>query len=205
MVVIKEIKRNKKSYTLVVGEETLKDVNVEVALSYGLKEGEMEEEKFREFLKENDRANAKAYLYNMLSRKNRTVKEARDKLYEKGYHKDAVEYAIEAVSRYGYLDDLEYAKNFVESAMRNKGSYRLRQELKLKGVSEENLTSALENLETETEYIRARELAKKHLGEKDMEDEKVRQRLFRFLVSRGYSYDVVKNVMKELGAEMQEE
>ena len=125
MIEIKEIKRNKKSYTIVVGEETLKNVNVEVALSYGLKEGEMDSETFKEFLKENDRACAKAYTYNMIARKARTVKEVREKLYEKGYHKDAVEYAIKQVSSYGYLNDEDFAKNYVENAIRHKGSFRL--------------------------------------------------------------------------------
>ncbi len=204
MVVIQEIKRGKKSYTLVVNGETLRNVNIDVALSYSLQEGEMEDERYKEFLKENDRQNAKAYLYSMISRKARTVKEARDRLYEKGFHKDAVDYAIETVSSYGYLNDEEYAKNFVETSSRNKGGYRLKREMQLKGVSEENIASALTELDENEEYESAKLLAKKYLKGKNWEEEKVREKIFRYLVSRGYSYDTVKNVIKELGVEIED-
>lgn len=204
MVTIKEIKRNKKSYTLVVGEEVLKNINIEVALSYALKEGEMSKEKFREFLKENDRQNAKSYLYNMIARKGRTTKEARDRLYEKGFHKDAVEYAIGVVSSYGYLNDEEYAKNYVSSAIRSKGEYRVKRELQLKGISDENMVDALDLMDSDSEYESAYTLAKKYLKSKDISDEKVKEKLFRYLVSRGYGYDLVKKVMRTLGAEISE-
>ncbi|MBQ9114588.1 MAG: regulatory protein RecX [Clostridia bacterium] len=204
MVTIKEIKRNKKSYTLVVGEEVLKNINIEVALSYALKEGEMSKEKFKEFLKENDRQNAKSYLYNMIARKGRTTKEARDRLYEKGFHKDAVEYAIGVVSSYGYLNDEEYAKNYVSSAIRNKGEYRVKRELQLKCISDENMVDALDLMDSDSEYDSAYTLAKKYLKSKDISDEKVKEKLFRYLVSRGYGYDLVKKVMRTLGAEISE-
>ncbi|MBQ8178515.1 MAG: regulatory protein RecX [Clostridia bacterium] len=202
MVEIKEIKRNKKSYTLVVGEEVIKNVNVDVALSYSLQVGEMAPDKFKEFLKENDRQNAKSYLYNMIARKARTTKEAKDRLYEKGYHKDAVDYAIASVSSYGYLDDEEYAKNYVENAMRSKGGYRVRRELQLKGVSDESIAEALLEMDSDSEFDSAYELAKKYLKSKDVTDEKVKEKLFRYLVSRGYGYDSVKKVMRKVGAEI---
>ena len=204
MVVIKKVKRNKKSYTIVVGEETLKNVNVEVALSYRIQEGEMDTERFKEFLKENARACAKTYTYGMLARKDRTVKEVREKLYERGFHKDAVEYAIASVSKYGYLNDEEYALSYVERALSHKGSYRIRQELKRKGVGEEEINLALRDVEFDDQFENALELAKKHLRGKSLEDEKVKEKLFRFLASRGYNYDIIKKVMRSIGAEIEE-
>lgn len=204
MAIIEEIKRNKKSYTLIVNGETLKGVNIEVALSYNVREGEMPDERFKEFLKENDRQNAKAYLYNMIARKARTQKEARSRLYEKGFHKDAVEYAISAVSAYGYLDDEEYAKAYIENAMRNKGGYRVKRELQLKGVSDEDAAEALFELDSETELESAKVLAVKYLKSKKVLDEKVKEKLFRFLVSRGYDYDTIKKAMKAVSAEIED-
>ncbi len=204
MVVIEEIKRGKKSYTLVVNGETIKNVNIDVALSYSLQEGEMDGERYKEFIKENARQNAKAYLYSMIARKSRTVKEARDRLYEKGFHKDAVEYAITTVSSYGYLNDEEYAKSFVENSARIKGGYRLRRELQQKGIGEEDMIDALAELDENTEYESAKALAKKYLKGKNLEDEKVREKIFRYLVSRGYSYDTIKKVIRALGVEIEE-
>lgn len=205
MVIIEEIKRGKKSCTLVVDGQIIKDVNLGVMLSYSIKEGEMEKARFKEFIKENDRERAKSYLYAMVARKARTTKEAREKLYEKGFHKDAVEYAIGIVSSYGYLNDQEFAKTFVENAKRSKGGYRLKKEMQLKGVGEEDIASALSNLDEEGEYESAINLAKKYLKNKDLSDDKVREKLFRYLVSRGYSYGTVKNVIRDLGVEIVED
>ena len=205
MVIIEEIKKGKKSYTITVGGETIKGVNVNVALGYALKEGEMERTRFEEFLNENARENAKEYLYAMVARKARTTKEAREKLYSKGFHKDAVEYAIGVVSSYGYLNDEEYAKTFVENGSRSKGSYRLKREMQLKGVSEEDLNVALSELSEEDECAMAKILATKYLKGKNLEDEKTKEKLFRHLISRGYSYGVVKKTLKALGTEIDED
>lgn len=204
MVIIEEIKKGKKAYTLMVNGETMKGVNINVALSYALKEGEMEKARFEEFLKDNARENAKEYLYAMVARKARTIKEARERLYAKGFHKDAVEYAIGVVSSYGYLNDEEFAKSFVENGSRSKGSYRLKREMQLKGVSEEDLNVALCELSEEDEYSSAKVLAVKYVKGKNLEDEKTKEKLFRHLVSRGYSYGIVKKVLKEFGAEIDE-
>ncbi len=204
MIKIEEVKRNKKSYTLTVNGETLKNVNVEVALSYGIREGEIEEERYREFLKENARQNAKAYLYTMLSRKARTVKEARDRLYEKGYHKDAVEYAITTVSSYGYLNDEQYVENFIENALRNKGSFRVKRELKDKGIESSLIENATLGIDVETEEEACVRVATKYLKGKSFEDEKTRERLFRHLVSRGYSYEIIKHALRALSLEIDE-
>ncbi len=205
MVIIEEIKRNKKSYTIVVNGETLKNINIEVALSYAIKEGEMENEKYREFLKENEKQNAKAYLYSMISRKSRTIKEARERLYQKGYHKEAVEYAINTVSSYGYLDDEAFAENFIENAIKNKGTFRIKRELKERGVSQDVLENAVKEIDHVEEEERALASAKKYLKGKSLEEEKTKEKLFRHLVSRGYSYEIIKRVMRMLNAEICED
>ena len=205
MVIIEEIKKGKKSYTITAGGETIKGVNVNVALGYALKEGEMERARFEEFLKDNARENAKEYLYAMVARKSRTIKEAREKLYGKGFHKDAVEHAISVVSSYGYLNDEEYAKSFVENGSRSKGSFRLKREMQLKGVGEEDLNLALSELDEEDECESAKIVAIKYLKGKDAEDEKTKEKLFRHLVSRGYSYSIVKKTLRELGTEIDED
>ncbi len=204
MIKIEELKRNKKSYTLTVNGEEVKNVNVEVALSYGIREGEMAEEKYRDFLKENARQNAKAYLYSMVSRKARTVKEARDKLYEKGYHKDAVEYAITTVSSYGYLNDEQYVESYIENALRSKGTFRVKRELKDKGIENHLIENATLEIDVETEESACVRVATKYLKGKSLEDEKTHERLFRHLVSRGYSYEIIKHALRSLSLEIDE-
>ena len=73
-----------------------------------------------------------------------------------------------------------------------------------KGIGEEDMIDALAELDENTEYESAKALAKKYLKGKNLEDEKVREKIFRYLVSRGYSYDTIKKVIRALGVEIEE-
>ena len=53
-------------------------------------------------------------------------------------------------------------------------------------------------------YSSAKVLAVKYVKGKNLEDEKTKEKLFRHLVSRGYSYGIVKKVLKEFGTEIDE-
>ena len=201
MAIIEEVKRNKKSYTIVVDGCTLKGCNVEVCYKHGIKVGEMPNDKYRAFLAENEKVNAKTYLYSMIARKARTEKEAKLKLKEKGYSHEAISYAIAKAQEYGFLSDEDFAKNYVEISSRNKGSYRLKQELKQKGVSDELISEALIEIDEDAERKQAEELAMRFLKGKAIDD-KTREKLFRYLVSRGYGYDIIKGILRKIGAEI---
>lgn len=202
MPVIEEIKRNKSSITLVVDGEKIKGVNIEVAMLHGLRKGEIGAEEYDAFIKDNDKANCKTYVMTMIARKARTEKEIRLKLKEKGFLRPSIEEAIRIAKKYGYISDEDYAKNFVETASSRKGGYRIRQELKAKGVSDEYIEQAVGLITSDDEEQTARTLAERYMRGKTLDD-KTREKLFRYLCSRGFSYDIVKTVMRELGTEIE--
>ena len=202
MAIIEEVKRNKKSYTLVVDGCVLKGCDVEVCYKYGIKVGEMSEAHYRAFLSDNEKATAKSYLYSMIARKARTEKEAKQKLKEKGYSLEASNYAINKAKEYGFLSDEDFAKNYVEVSSRNKGSYRLKQELKQKGISDDLIGEALIEMDEDVERAQAEQLAERYLKGKTLDD-KTREKLFRYLVSRGYGYDIIKGILRKIGTEIE--
>jgi regulatory protein len=101
------------------------------------------------------------------------------------------------------LDDLQ-AKDFIsderaaESVLHRRssrlGAGRIRQELQAKGIAAELVAASLASLKA-TELERAREVWRKKFGEPP-QDAAARARQARFLVSRGFSGEVVARVLR---------
>ncbi len=200
MPVIEEIKRNKSSITIVVDGVTQKGVNIDAALMHNLKKGYIDDSAYAEFLRDNDKENCKAYVMAMIARKARTEKEVRVKLKEKGFMRPSIENAVKIAKAYGYISDEEYARNYVETCSSHKGGYRLKQELRAKGIADEYVESAVAELSEEEEEAAAFRLTERYMRGKTMDD-KVKEKLFRYLCSRGFGYDVIKSVMHKYGME----
>ena len=84
----------------------------------------------------------------LLAARPRSVEELRERLLEKGWTDEAaVEYALEKLKGYGYLNDESFAFGFAASRVRQKpvGRQRLARDLQLKKVSRETADAALVN------------------------------------------------------------
>ena len=124
-----------------------------------------------------------------LSRSRHTENEVRSKLTSKGYDCQSIEGALKKLSEYGYVDDEAYAKAYVSINGATKGKNRLRYELALKGISREVIDGSLPDDEYDCAYV----LAKKKKSKYDSSE-----KLVRFLLSRGYDYDVARRVANQL-------
>lgn len=102
------------------------------------------------------------------------------------------------------LDDLEKrgfisVERVVESVIHSKasrfGTARLVQELRSKGLDDETVRNASEQLR-DTELLRARELWRKRFGAPP-EDLKEKAKQLRFMASRGFSSAVASRVLRE--------
>lgn len=96
------------------------------------------------------------------------------------------------------IDDAQYAKSFVASrlAAGGKSSSMLRRELKLKGVDEDKIRDALEELDAEQEFQIALKLATVRAARMaNLEPEARRRRLHGLLMRRGFSGSVASRAM----------
>ena len=72
--------------------------------------------------------------------------------------------------------------------------FYIKNQLMLKGVSEQNINCALENIENEDETCE--NVASKWLKGKPLPlDKKNKEKLYRFLLGRGFEYETIKRVM----------
>ena len=115
------------------------------------------------------------------------------------------EEVLQRLSAAGLLDDLAFARYWVENreTFRPRGRRLLRQELRQKGVDYELIAEALGEVdEEESAYQAALRQARKYAG---LDDGLFRQRMHNFLRRRGFSYEVVRETISRLLQQRSEE
>lgn len=134
-----------------------------------------------------------------LSATRKTEKQIRDFLAQKGYLPAVVDYAVEKLRGYDFINDEEYARAYVESAAKRKGGRLIRMELRGKGLSDEEIDGGMEGLDEKTQIGTATEIAQKYMRGKVF-DKVTLQKAYRYLLGKGFSYDVAKEALSALGA-----
>jgi regulatory protein len=140
---------------------------------------------------------------NLLTYKPRSIKELRERLLEKDWTNRAiVEEVIKRLETYGYLNDAQFAKDFAASKLRQKpiGKRVLKQKLAQKRLDKETVDAAIEKAfeDVPEEEIIDRAIEKRlRLKGKPTEREDVKK-FYDFLLRQGFSYDLVRDKMREI-------
>ena len=133
-----------------------------------------------------------------LSATRKTEKQIREYLSGKGYLPAVVEYAVEKLRSYNFLNDGEYAEAYVEFAAKRKGSRLIKMELRGKGISEKEIEGALDTLREETELQSAKAILEKYMRGKTA-DKPTLQKAYRYLMGKGFDYEVAKEALSAFG------
>lgn len=126
----------------------------------------------------------------------KTEKQVRDYLRGKGYTPLVVGHVVEKLKGYSLIDDAEYARRYVETYSGKKGARLMLMELKTKGVSAETAERAVAAVDDQTEA--AYRIAVKYTKGKTPDREGL-QKLYRYLLSKGFSYDEARAAADRLG------
>ena len=147
-------------------------------------------------------AKAKNNAYALLRSRPRSEYELRDRLRLKGYEDQVVETVIASLRLTGSVDDVKFAKFWVESRMHMNpvGDVILRHELKAKGVQDPIIESALEDkAKNYDEHKLALDMAEERFRRLEKLDRrKAAKRLYDFLLRRGFKYDTVRGIIEEM-------
>ncbi len=200
-------KQEKRSWrtSIFVDGQFWKAYNTETILELGLHEGQhfaLDELDGLIHSLERRRAIDRAVL--LLSYRPRSIHEVEDRLKKAGFEHDIIDDAIEKLKQLGYLDDDAFAQSWTKNRIDSRlyGPKRVKQELRLKGVSDEIISKNLEENSTpEDECERARRLAESKIPSyKGLDKNQLFRRLSQFLLRRGYTsstvYDVCKSLIK---------
>jgi regulatory protein len=131
-----------------------------------------------------------------LSASMKTQREITDFLKRKGYVDSVIDYVVERLQSYGFVDDAEYARQYVQNAERNKGKKLVSLELQRKGVAADQAEKAVGNMQGESEA--AWRVLSKYMRGKEVTRETLYKAL-RYLIGKGFDYDTAKEVLSRLG------
>jgi regulatory protein len=101
----------------------------------------------------------------------------------------------------GWLSDARFAEALVRRRSERYGVRKIKDELQRAGVASDASATLLDGLK-HTEFERAKELFERKFGE-IAQDQKIRARQYRFLVSKGFNPEIVAKVIggRQKGAE----
>ena len=174
----------------------------------------------------NDKTENRAFNYALflLSKKDYTCAEIRDKLHGKGYESSVCDKVVKVLKKDNYLNDERYCEKYISDKMKHTkyGENRIKYNLIKKGVDKDIISQKILLVDQGEEYEKALELAckkyeklcEKHKLNSDDEQEeysdyinrrekyelriKIRKKVFQYLCNCGYSYDVANMVLGAL-------
>ncbi|MEW6243375.1 MAG: regulatory protein RecX [Bacillota bacterium] len=130
-----------------------------------------------------------------LARRRRTAAEVRDLLRRSGFKQSEIEETLSYLENMRYVDDVDYARAFIEDRETRApcGRARLYYLLAEKGIDRALVDRVLSELEYEE--LGAALRAARNRPEWQSASERQRQRLYRFLLGRGFSHSVIMKVI----------
>ncbi len=167
---------------------------------------ELDEKKIEALQADDQREQAYIRALNYLSYRPRSVREVQQNLSKFDVPEQLIEETIERLRKNNFLNDTDFAKQWIENRnrFRPRGKRALRLELRQKGIDNEDVQDILDNLVDEESLAyqaglkKARQLAK-------LEFQDFRRKLSAFLARRGFPYSVISPLIQPLWEAVQPE
>jgi regulatory protein len=128
----------------------------------------------------------------------RSIAEIKRHLRTKRFDDEAQDKAIDQLRAQRYIDDEAFARYWVEqrAKFRPKGQRAIVSELMAKGVARETIDIVLGEADPAAETTRAREVIRRPMTRwLSMDDTERKRKIHQFLAARGFSYDVIEEVL----------
>lgn len=143
---------------------------------------------------------AKLRAMHLLNDMDRTEGQLRAKLKANHYTEDVIEEALSYVKSFGYINDLGYAKRFIEGKKDKKSRKELYALLGNKGLPQSVIEEAFEECyEADDSRSAIAELMRKRGYSPEAATEKDRQKMYGYLMRKGFSYEDIRQVIQVSG------
>lgn len=195
-------------YNIFINDNYAFPVDEELIITHMLHKGMILSPEFQEQLQEED-VSRKAYqrALNYLSYGLRSEKEVRDDLKDKEFEDQADE-VVERLILQKLIDDLEYAKSYVRTSanLNSKGPSNIKHELSKRGIDKEQIEIAMDEYSFDDQFENATTLAEKAWKKSRLKSEREAvQKTKQFLMQKGYSMDIIQEVINELDTDKSED
>ncbi|MDM3870302.1 regulatory protein RecX [Porticoccus sp. W117] len=133
---------------------------------------------------------------NLLARREHSLSELRSKLAARYGDCNEIAPVLEALQQQGLQSDQRFAEAFLRSRLRKgQGPYRIRNELKQRGVSAQVMDELFQQQETDW-FELARQVAQRRFGVNSSADIKEQSKRARFLQYRGFSGEQIRYALE---------
>lgn len=194
-------KRSKDRVNIYVDEEYFMAVYAELVYTHSLKKGmEIDKDSLESLLHDEMYMKAKNKALSILSKSDQSEKKLREKLLN-DYDENIVEDVIEFLKGYKLINDNLLAEKIVHDNMNLSkfGKNKIKQNLYNKGIAASDIQDAISQIDPDEEYENAKYLAEKRLKRLKGEDKnKINQKIYQHLAYKGFNYDIIKRVLREL-------
>jgi len=172
-------------------------IHSEIIRKYNVAKGmELSEEEADRLIYENDLRRARERALYLMESRDHSYRELFDKL-EKNYSEDICFEVCNRLAEIGVINDRRYAEKLCRQLFEIKklGRYRVRQEMRLKGLGSEIIEEAMENFSEEDEPFERLEKLVEQKYERYLTDRKGVEKVKNALARKGYSFGEIKEVL----------
>ena len=138
--------------------------------------------------------NIRNYVVWLLGRREYSEHEIRQRLTQRECTSEEIDDALQFVKSYGYQSDERYAAMKARAESKRRGNRRIEYTLASKGIAKEEIEDQLANLEPETD----RAIAAVSRFEGQALEQKLKEKIWRFLSSRGFGSSAIKAAIEHL-------
>lgn len=189
-------KNNKKKVNIFIDEEFFCALTLEMTVKHQLKPGmQIDADKLKEIISENEIQQAFQKATDFVLKNLKTKRQVKDYLIKKGYTLDVAWQCVDKLKKYGYVDDVEFAKRYIEISSKKQGKRLIEFKLMQKGVKKEDIALAYEQLDIDDSED-AKQVAQKYLKNKAKTKENL-AKAYRYLVGKGFNYDQITLALSE--------
>jgi len=198
---IEKQKNRQNFYSIFLDGEYAFHLHKDVLPNLKLKIGqEVDRQEIRRITRLEQTKEARDYAFLLLSYRSRSSQEIRERLLKKGYEREVVREVVEELKGLRYLDDHIFAREWVETRLREKRGKRLiRQELLKKGIEEEvvddSIAQGFKKIASSENELAWRAIEKRIPQYQKLEKSKAYRRIKNFLTRRGFSIEATENTL----------
>ena len=200
IVTLEKQQKKENRFNLFLDGEFYSGLNLDQVVKYNLKNGlDIDKQKIDEIVLESEVFYAFNKVLKYISKAMKTEYDLRVYLKQKSFNDEVIENTINKLKLYNYVNDEIYVKNYIQTYKNKFGENKIKQNLKNKKIDEELIEKHLIFDEYDVLNNIKKEILKQTKN-KVMEI-KLKQKIYRNLVFKGYSFEQIKKAFNLLGEE----
>jgi len=193
-------RRNPNRYSIFIDGEFVLGIDKKTVEDMDLRVGKLVDEKDLKKITSQEQLNkAQAYALMLLGYRERSLREIKIRMRQKGYEEKLVEKVVKYLKDRNLINDKRFTRLWAESRIKKGyGSWRIQSELEQKGVNREIADEILKDLYSGIDEVQvALDLVEKKRWV-SKEPPRLTERVSNLLRRRGFSFEVISNVVEKI-------